>query len=253
MTTRVFISLLLATGLYLPSLSQNLSFFGIIPTLSQTGRINNRLNYNLFISETLDLFDKTVDGVYYPAKPLQTYIQPSLIWLYSPNWNFAASLTYNYQRSNPNVPYFNELRPWEQAVYAHNLLSGRMSHRLRFEQRFIKNEVTGKWPMTTRLRYQIGLNLPLQGASLEDEEFYFNCYTEYYFTLTVPEGTRRNALYSEFWAYAGVGYQLKKYGRLEVGPLLQFNVRDVQHDLRNLYLLQIAWITNFNFRNAAQP
>ncbi len=228
--------------------AQNLNYVGIIPTLSQTGRLHSRLTYNLFISETLDLFDNTTDGVYYPSKPLQLYIQPSLTWLYSPNWNFAGSVTYNYQRSNPDVPYFREIRPWEQAVYGHSLFGGRMTHRLRFEQRFIQNQVTEKWPMTTRLRYQIGFSIPLQGTTLDDGEFYFNCYTEYYFTLTVPEGTRRNALYSEFWAYAGIGYQTKKYGRLEVGPLAQYNVRDIQHDLRNLYLLQIAWITNFNFK-----
>jgi hypothetical protein len=227
--------------------AQNLEFYGIIPTLSQTGRINQRLNYNFFISETLDLTDRLIEGESYPAKPLQLYIQPSVIYTYSPNLNFTTSLTYNYQRSNPNVPYFKEWRTWEQVVYSHRLAHGRMTHRLRYEQRFIKNERTGEWPMTTRLRYQLGINIPLQGTTLDANEFYFNCYDEAYFTLTVPPGTVRNALYSENWLYAGIGYQTSKIGRIEIGPLLQFNVRDIEQDLRNLYLLQIAWITNFNF------
>jgi hypothetical protein len=227
--------------------AQNLEYCGIIPTLSQTGRISQRLNYNFFLSETLDLADRVIDGTYYPSKPLQLYIQPSIIYAYSPNLNFTASLTYNYQRSNPNVPYFKEWRTWEQVLYSHALSHGRMTHRLRYEQRFIKNEKTGEWPMTTRLRYQLGFNIPLQGLTLDAGEFYFNCYDEAYFTLTVPPGTVRSALYSENWAYAGIGYQTKNIGRIEVGPLLQFNVRDIEQDLRNLYLLQVAWITNFNF------
>lgn len=226
--------------------AQNLEFFGIIPSLSQTGRISKRINYNFFASAAFDLTDRVIDGVYYPSKPLQLYIQPSLIYVYSAKLNFATSLTYNYQRSNPDVPYFKEWRAWQQALYSHKLSMGRLTHRLRFEQRFIKNERTHKSPMTTRIRYQLGFSIPLQGIQLDPGEFYFNCYDEAYFTLTVPAGTVRSALYSENWAYAGIGYQTKKIGRIEVGPLLQFNVRDIEQDLRNLYLLQVTWITNFN-------
>lgn len=233
--------------------AQNLEFYGIIPSISQTGRISNRFNYNIFASETFDLTNRVIDGVYYAAKPLQLYIQPSLIYVHSPNLNFTASLTYNYQRSNPNVLYFREWRTWEQVIYSHPLTNGRMTHRLRFEQRFIKNERTGKSPMTTRLRYQLGFSIPLQGIQLDPGEFYFNCYDEAYFTLTVPSGTVRSALYSENWAYAGIGYQTQKIGRIEVGPLLQFNVRDVEQDLRNLYLLQVTWITNFNLPAKKKP
>lgn len=228
-------------------IAQNLEFYGAIPTLSQTGRISNRLNYNFFISETLDLTDRVIEGTSYHSKPLQLYIQPSIIYAFSPNFSFTGSITYNYQRNNPNVPYFKEWRPWEQIVYGHAVAHGRMTHRLRYEQRFIKNEVTEKWPLTTRLRYQLGFNIPLEGKTLEVGELYFNCYDEVFFTLTVPPGTVRNALYSENWFYMGIGYQTKKAGRVEIGPMLQFNVRDMQQDLRNLYLLQIAWITNFDF------
>lgn len=229
--------------------AQDLNFLGLIPTFSQTGRINQRLNYNIFVSETIDILNEKISNINYPASNLQLYIQPSIIYTYSQNLNFAASITYNYQKGNPDVPFFKELRPWQQIVYAHNISHGRMSHRLRFEERFIKNEATKKWPVTTRLRYQIGYNIPLNGKTLEYNEFYFNCYNEFYFTLTVPEGAIRNALYSEDWIYAGIGYQLPGFGRLEIGPLSQFLVRNRQQDLRNLFLLQIAWITNFNFKN----
>jgi len=244
---KILYTALISIGISKLLSAQNLNFFGVTPTISQTGRIVNMLNYNLFASTSIDLFNTTIDGVSYPSKVLQLYIQPSLIYAYSPNLNFTGSLTYNYQRSNSNASFFKEWRTWEQVLFGHGLSHGRMTHRVRYEQRFIENENTETWPMTTRIRYQLGFNIPLQGKTLDVGELYFNYYNEAYFTLTVPPGTLRNALYSEYWIYSGLGYQTKKTGRIEVGPLLQFNVRDAQQDLRNLYLLQVSWITNLNF------
>ncbi|MCY7351699.1 MAG: hypothetical protein LH606_13695, partial [Cytophagaceae bacterium] len=51
--------------------AQNLQFFGFFPAYSQTGPISKRLNYNLFLSSTIDALDQTVDGVAYPATTLQ--------------------------------------------------------------------------------------------------------------------------------------------------------------------------------------
>lgn len=225
--------------------AQNLNFLGTLPAYSQTGKLAKKLNYNIYISQCLDLFNEKIANVEYPASDLQLYFQPSLIYLYSPNLNFAVSITYNYQKSNPDVPFRKEWRPWQQATYSQAIGYSKLTHRIRFEERLIKVDATGKWPLTTRVRYQTGLSFPLNGKTLEDKEFYFNCYQEAYFTLTVPQNQIRSALYSEEWLYAGIGYQIPKYGKLEIGPLSQFNVRNVNKDLRNLFLLQILWSTNF--------
>jgi hypothetical protein len=235
---------------------QDLNFYGFIPCYSQTGLISKKFDYNFFVSVTDDAFKRhfsnsafPYNDVVYPAKLLQVYIQPSIIYKYSPNLNFAVSFTYNYQRNNPNVPYFSEYRPWQQAIYSHPLGKVRLTQRLRFEERLIKNQGDIR-RFFTRLRYQIAVNIPLEGKTLDAHEFYFNAYNEFYFTLSNSPQRPRNAFFSEDWLYAGVGYNTGKMGRIEVGPLYQAAYRNRAHERRNLSLLQMMWVTNFNFKKA---
>jgi hypothetical protein len=246
---RKYLIILSLLAVHFSVFSQDLTFYGFLPSYSQTGVISKKFDYNFFASATNSAIPVTYRNIHYPTKLLQVYIQPSIIYKYSPKLNFAASITYNYQRSNPNANYFNEWRGWQQAIYGHNPFKykGRLSHRLRFEERYIKN-MGDIYRLTTRLRYQLGYMVPLQGKTLDAHEFYFNTYHEIYFSLSNPSSRPRNALHSEDWIYGGIGYHTGKMGRVEIGPLFQSNVRDRQHDRRNLALLQILWVTNFNFK-----
>jgi len=240
---RILLSMTFILGISAHISAQNLSFYGVLPVWNQTGRISKKINYNLFISSTFDAFERKIDNVNYPANDMQFYFQPSIIYAFSQKFNVAGS--YVYQRSNPiNNNYVNENRLWQQMIYSHALNKGRMTHRLRFEERFIENRETNKAPLSTRLRYQIGFNMPLQGRTLDVKEFYLNTYNECYFSLT---GTK-NATYSENWSYAGIGYNLGNAGKLELGYLLQISARNTQQDLRFLDLAQVMWSTNFNFK-----
>ena len=222
--------------------AQNIHFYGLLPALNQTGRIGNKLNYNLFASTTIDALKLIENGKTYPATDFQLYLQPSLIYVHSPNLNFAGS--YTYQRNNPfNPAYSNEHRLWQQAIFSFAAGNARVTNRFRFEERFIQNRTTGEYPLSYRARYQISFNRPLQGKTLDPKEFYVNAYNEFYFSLTKSQ---RNALYSENWTYAGLGYNLGKMGRIELGYLFQTFVTKTQ-DLRFLNLAQVMWITNFNF------
>ncbi len=223
--------------------AQNIHFYGLLPAINQTGRISDKLNYNLFASTTIDALKLIENGKTYPATDFQLYLQPSLIYVHSPNLNFAGS--YTYQRNNPFNPTFsNEHRLWQQAIFSFAAGNARVTNRFRFEERFIQNRTTGEYPLSYRARYQIGFNRPLQGKTLDPKEFYVNAYNEFYFSLTKSQ---RNALYSENWTYAGLGYNLGKMGRIELGYLFQTFVRNPEKDLRFLNLAQVMWITNFNF------
>jgi hypothetical protein len=223
--------------------AQNLAFYGLLPAWNQTGRISNKFSYNFFISTTIDAFDRTIDNIKYPAMDFQLYIQPSIIYVHNANFNLAAS--YTYQRNNPfTANYSNEHRLWQQAIYSHRIGKSRMAHRLRFEERFIEDRLTGQYPFSTRLRYQISFKMPLQGKTIDNNEFYFNTYNESYLSLT----GNKNAVYSENWTYAGFGFNTTKAGSIEIGYLFQVLVRDPQKDLRFLNLVQIMWITSFDFK-----
>jgi len=222
--------------------AQNTTFYGVLPVLSQTGRISQRIDYNIFISSTFDAFDRTIKDVKYPSKDLQFYFQPSIIYKFTPNFNVSAS--YTFQRGNPIYTDFtNENRLWEQCIIGRNFGKLRMTNRFRFEERFIQDRETNSYPFSTRLRYQVGFNMPLQGKTLDAKEFYLNTYNEFYFSLTGA----KNATFSTDWAYAGIGYNTANMGRIEVGYLLQVSVRDEEKDLQYLNLMQVSWITNFNF------
>lgn len=220
--------------------AQNLSFFGALPAVSCSARMSNKINLNVFISSTIDGVDRTISGVRYPASDLQFYLQPSVVYIHSPQVNFGAS--YTYQRNNPfNSNYVNEHRLWEQIIFSFPVSAALQTNRIRFEERFIQNRDKRKYPFSTRIRYQAGLNLPLRGRSLDVHEFYFNVYNEFYFSLT----GLKNATWSENWSYSGVGYAISKKSRFETGYLLQILVRNKQRNLRLLSLIQLMWIENF--------
>ncbi len=224
------------------SMAQNLTFFGFLPAINQTGKITKKINYNFFASTTIDGFDRVINGIDYPATDFQLYIQPSIIYVYSPNLNFAGS--YTYQRNNPlNSAFSNEHRLWQQVIFSFPISKGRLINRFRFEERFTQNKTLATYPLSTRFRYQVGFNMPLQGKTLEKNEFYFNTYNEFYFSLTGA----KNATFSENWSYVGVGLNLGKMGKIELGYLLQTATRNQQHDLRLFNLAQIMWVSNFNF------
>ena len=219
--------------------AQDLTFYGVLPAFSQTGDINSQIKYNLFVSTTLNAFERQVNGTRYPASNLKLYVQPSIIFIYSPNLNFAGS--YTYQRSHPfNDLYVNEHRLWQQVIFSVPLFEGRMTNRFRFEERFIQNRTTGKYPLFTRFRYQVGFNKPLQGRKIDPKEIYFNTYNEFYFSLT----GEKNAVYSENWTYAGFGYGIGPRSKIEIGYVLQLSVRNKNQDRQYLHLAQILWATS---------
>lgn len=226
--------------------AQNESFSGVLPAFSLTGEINQKVRYNLFTSTTVNAFDREINGTNYPASNLQLYIQPSIIFIYSPKLNLAGS--YTYQRSNPfNGNYVNEHRLWQQVIFATPLLEGKLTNRFRMEERFIENRSNGKYPLSTRFRYQVGFNTSLQGKKLNKKEFYFHTYNEFYWTLTGS----KNSTYSSNWSYAGFGYQINATNKIELGYLLQISVRNQEKDLRYLHLAQILWATNLKRKKAA--
>lgn len=220
--------------------AQDLTFYGILPAINQTGKINSKMNYNLFVSSTFDCFKREIDGQNYPATDLQFYFQPSLN--FNPGKRINFTLSYTYQRNNPlRTVFVNEHRLWQQVTLTESYKKFKLSNRFRFEERFIENKATGDYPLSTRLRYQLDFSIPLQVKN--NKGFYFHASNEFYFSLT----GQKNALYSENWAYLALGWIIRKNHKLEFGYLNQILVRDPLKDFRILNLLQISWVTNFQF------
>ncbi|SCX85097.1 DUF2490 domain-containing protein [Nitrosospira sp. Nsp13] len=215
-------------------------FYEFRTQISLTKQVFDRWDLNVFTSQNANLVDKTYGGEHAPTN-IQNYFLVGPTYKYSSNLNFVF-LGYIYQKTNPLFDNFvNENRLFQQVVYSSDFGFGRVTHRVRFEQRFIHDKAPEQKFLGTRLRYQLGLLVPLQGEELNNGEFYLNTYNEFYFITSGVSG----AIYNENWAYAGIGYQTAKYGRFEVGPLLQRVVVD-KHDIRYFNLLQFSWSHNFD-------
>jgi len=220
-------------------ISQTLTFYGTIPTISITKKLSDKFKFNFFASTTIDAFDRKIESVIYPSSDLQIYIQPSIV--FQANKSISYSLSYTYQRNNPFRSIFvNEHRLWQQVMYVKNFSIFNLTNRFRFEERFIENKLTGVYPLATRLRFQIGVSSPFK--FLNQNKMYWSAYNEFYFSLS----GQKNALYSENWSYLGIGSKLSIKNKIEIGYLFQSLVRNPQRDLRILHLAQISWISNFD-------
>ncbi|GAB2603024.1 DUF2490 domain-containing protein [Spirosoma areae] len=232
------------------SFSQDWVFYGFLPAISQSGNLSKKLQYNLYVSATVDAFKQTVRDKEYPATALQYYVQPSLSYKITPNVQVGAG--YAYVKHNLFGLHVNENRLWAQAVATHDVpMLGRtkLSHRLRYEERYPLNMKTNQWSYATLFRYQIGVNLPLYDPKLKTKGFYASASNEFFLCLTGARNSpisSKNAFYGENWLYGGLGYNTGKFGKIEVGYLYQNLIRNPQQDHRYLHLLQATWAANFD-------
>lgn len=227
---------------HVSAFAEQFEIVGLRPFISLSKTFGPRWELNGFYAETINESDKTFKNQHYVPKDLQSYFQTGMTYKYSPRLNFSAG--YVFQRNNPIYRDFvNENRLWQQFIFLHPVSYFTLSHRVRYEERFIDNRSTHHTnKMATRLRYQLSFTAPLQGKEIDPGEFFFNTYNEFYFSLT----GERNAWYSENWSYAGLGFQTGKMGKFEVGPLAQWAKINRTGDTRVFYLLQFGWSYTFN-------
>ncbi|HSZ26349.1 MAG TPA: DUF2490 domain-containing protein [Cytophagaceae bacterium] len=214
--------------------AQTLTFYGLFPVYNQTGRIYKKLDYSIFLFAALNTFNQKIGGTDYPSKYFLLYDENALIYNLSKQFSVAAS--YTYQRTDVFLnSYVNEHRIWEQVAFKHFIRKATLKHRLRFDERFIQDRTNNTYPLSHRLRYLIGADLPLS------DKYYLTGYNEFFFTTSSP----RNAFYGEDWAYIGIGLKTKM-GKFEAGPIHITWVRYPAQDRMNLWYLQLSWMTTIN-------
>ena len=115
----------------------------------------------------------------------------------------------NYVNSEDKVS-VNEHRIYQQFIAKQQIGSVKLSHRYRFEQRFVEED------FRMRFRYFLSLNIPLskkEDANLN--KWYLSSYNEI-FLNTESSIFDRNRL------YGGLGYRLSKNVKFELGYMNQF-------------------------------
>jgi len=226
-------------------ISQDINVFGFTPAISQTTPLSKKIDWGLFLCSTYIPTDYTFAGLNYPASDIRFQFGNS--FTYKPTKTLGLTLGHLYQRNFPfDERYINEYRPYQQINFSHVLSNFKISHRLRFSERFIQNKTTSNYPLTTMLQYLTSIQIPLQGKTIDENEFYLTGYAEEYLTLS---GEKKYKTFSEFWAYVAIGYNFCKYGKLQTGFVYEWVIRNQNLDTRNLSYVELFWITNFDLFN----
>ena len=120
---------------------------------------------------------------------------------------YGYILSENYNSEMDLKKSVNEHRIFQQFISKQKLGKLKLSHRYRFEQRFVESD------FKMRIRYFLGLNIPI--SSKEQNKYYFSAYNELFLNT-------KSKLYDRNRLYGGFGYQLDKIVRLEMGYMNQF-------------------------------
>lgn len=235
--------LLVASALFMvmKSEAQNINHFGLFPTIDHSGRLSEKWSYSLYYFDAFNLVNDKVNGKPDNSGYFIFYAEQAISYQVTKSLSLTGSYVYERQHPVDKDNYRNENRFYFQATLKTPLKKVQLRNRLRFDARFIQDNVTGDRPFTSRIRYLLGVTVPL---SQESNRFYFNAYNEMFFN------TYQNpvAVYAENWAYAGIGLKTKSAGSWEAGPLYIFWVNNSARDLQNFYYLQLTWITHLDFR-----
>lgn len=115
----------------------------------------------------------------------------------------------NYSADGLNRSTVEEHRIFQQIISKQQFKRLFVTHRYRFEQRFVEED------FRMRFRYFLSLNLPLNKIKVEPGAFYLSAYNEIFIGNEEP-------FYDRNRLYGGVGYRFNPMLRTEVGYMNQY-------------------------------
>ena len=139
---------------------------------------------------------------------------------------YGYILSENYIGDSDDKISVNEHRIFQQYITKQTVGSVTLSHRYRFEQRFVEDV------FKMRFRYFLGLNIPLKKNESGASPLYLSAYNEIFLNS-------KSSIFDRNRVYGGLGYNLNKNIKLELGYMNQF----FESDSRD----QINIITFVNF------
>lgn len=220
------------------SLGQSNFVSGLFPTIDHSGSISKRIDYGFYYFGSFPFIKLNPTDFPQSSNFLLFYAEQGLTFNFNKHWSFASA--YVYQRENVTEKNFvNEHRVHLQTTFKHSLKNVNIKHRLRLDNRFIHNNSTGETPYTHRLRYLIGIDIPIKNNK---NNLYFTAYQEAFFNTF----KNASAVFGENWAYAALGVILNSKNKIETGPLyITWNTGG--NNWFHQYYLQITWISHLDF------
>ncbi len=122
---------------------------------------------------------------------------------------YGYILSENYMGNTDAKISVNEHRIFQQFTSKQNIGSVKLNHRYRFEQRFVEDD------FKMRFRYFLALNIPFCVKDDQKSKFYFSAYNEIFLNT-------QSSIFDRNRVYGGLGYNVCKGVRLELGYMNQF-------------------------------
>lgn len=122
---------------------------------------------------------------------------------------YGYILSENYVGDTDDKISINEHRIFQQFTTKQNIGKVKLSHRYRFEQRFVEED------FKLRFRYFLGLNVPFKNAESGTSPFYISAYNEIFLNS-------KSAIFDRNRVYGGLGYNVSKNVKIELGYMNQF-------------------------------
>ncbi|MFY0712271.1 DUF2490 domain-containing protein [Seonamhaeicola sp. NFXS20] len=122
---------------------------------------------------------------------------------------YGYILSENYLDETDDKTSLNEHRIFQQFISKQTIGNISLSHRYRFEQRFVESD------FKMRFRYFLAFKVPFKTKEKENSKFYLSAYNEIFLNTT-------SSIFDRNRVYGGLGYNLNKNIRIEAGYMNQF-------------------------------
>lgn len=122
---------------------------------------------------------------------------------------YGYILSENYVGNTDDKASVNEHRIFQQYTTKQSIGKVKLSHRYRFEQRFVEED------FKLRFRYFLSLNVPLKNNESGGSLFYLSAYNEIFLNS-------KSSIFDRNRLYGGLGYNVNKNVRIELGYMNQF-------------------------------
>jgi len=122
---------------------------------------------------------------------------------------YGYILSKNYSESTEDKSLVNEHRVFQQFTTKQSIGKVTLSHRYRFEQRFVEDD------FKLRLRYFLSLNIPFKQSTDSKIPLYFSAYNEIFLNT-------KSSIFDRNRLYGGLGCKLNNNIKIEFGYMNQF-------------------------------
>lgn len=217
--------------------AQSLNYGGVFPTIDYSGELTAKLGYGFYYFAAFPLVNLDKTDLRKNANFLLFYSEQSFTYNVNKQLSFTGS--YVFQRANVvNDNSVNENRFYVQTKYKHSIKQLNLTHRIRWDGRFVENRHTKSTPFTHRARYLFGFDFPIK---TKKDNLYFTVYEELFFSTV----SGANLVYEENWACAAFGIKLNENNKIEPG-ILYITWSIGKPNWFNQYYFQLSWISHLS-------